>query len=222
MWSLPLWLIIVGYGWGAARNNPREGWSLVKIHLGIVGPSPSGDRAYTTGLGPGLRTDLSAIGYGSDEHVWIVVRRERVGLFVPWRETTDLRAISGTNSFQGLHTGTSNPAWPKLLGVVRPLFAAGNTEWSRRLLDAIDAELAGELPRSTVRPGMLAREVVVLLSHAMLFVCAALMFRSARQTWITEGWRSKGLCHACGYDRSGADGACPECGDTGPEPYHPA
>ena len=192
-WALPLWVVVAVWGWNAAGNNPREGWSLVKTTLGVVGPSPSGDRAYITGTGRWVRADLSAFGLPADADLWVLVRRNRVGGFVPWLETTDLRLMLWNSEGRDLRTGTVNPAWPDILSLARPGYATGDTEWHQRVVAGIDAEMRGELPRRRVLIGALLGEALVLTAHVWLVVaCFGLGLRSW-QKWMGERRAASGV-----------------------------
>lgn len=192
-WALPLWAVVAVWGWNAAGNNPREGWSLVKTTLGVVGPSPSGDRAYITGQGRWVRADLSAFDLPADADLWVLVRRNRLGGFVPWLETTDLRVLLWNGQGRDLRTGTANPAWAGVLTTVRPWFAAQDTEWHRRIVAGIDAEMRGELPRRRVLFGALLGEALVLTAHAWLLVGGFILGCRGWRRWMDERRAASGV-----------------------------
>lgn len=192
-WLVPLWAVIATWGWNAAGNTPREGWSLVKTSLGVVRPSPSGDRAYLTGNGPWVRADLSAFDLPADADLWVLVRRNRIGAFVPWLETTDLRLVLWNSQGRDLRTGTVNPAWPDILSLARPAYAAGDTEWHQRVVAGIDAEMRGELPRRRVLFGALLGEALMLTAHACLVVVCFVLGLRGWQTWMRERRATSGV-----------------------------
>lgn len=219
-WSMPVWLAIAAFGWTAAGNTPRDGWSVVKLRLGMVAPPAGGRAAYTIGEQNWVGADLSAYGGRADERVTVVRQRTRMGLLVPWRETTDLRLVTTSGSLGNLYTGTDNPAWAGVLGVVRPAYAAGGTSQQRAVLEAIDAELAGALPRTRIDRWSLALECVVLVAHAMVLAGVLSVIGAVRRHRLVLERRARGVCLNCGYAHSGVLGTCPECGVRMRRRYH--
>lgn len=162
-------VVLSGMAWSAAPNNPRDGWSMAAIWTGRAPVPGSGDRAFLAAgyHGRPFAVDLTAHGMRADEHVEVVVRRTRQGLFVPWIETTDLRLVSYSGGPRHFRTGTPDPAWHGVLRAVREIYGPDGAGSDAVVLAGIDRELAGRHPRRRVLFGPALLEGVFVLAHAV-------------------------------------------------------
>jgi hypothetical protein len=208
--------------WNAAPNNPREGWSLAEIRTGAIGRSPSGDRAFHTFTIPRGNYTYAHAGNNHTAIVMVVGRRTRYGLFVPWHETTNLRAHDMAGTVRDWQTGTTNPTWTPLVQAMLTTHQqrlAGMTQpdhiaYEQRIVDAMQAELAGLYPERRIMWGGLALDALAVLSHLLLLVMVLIGVRAGIRSAISEHRAMQGRCTRCGYNIRGIDGPCPECGDS--------
>tara|TARA_R110000782_G_scaffold210192_1_gene298285 strand:- start:5657 stop:6373 length:717 start_codon:yes stop_codon:yes gene_type:complete len=219
---LPFWVAGMWYGWGIAANNPSGGWSLAMIWLGAAGSAPIGSRAELTDTGWWVSVDLTGEGLGAEEHLRVIVRRDRVGLFAPWLETTDLEALSASASFRDLRTGSTDPRWKGVLRAAHPFYAsaAPGAPAAHAIAAGIDDELAGRLPARRINWPMFRREAAVLGAYAMLSIALVHLLGAVRRRRLVLERRSRGVCLNCGYAHSGVLGTCPECGVRMRRRYH--
>lgn len=190
-----LWLIVFGvalllavFGWFAAPNNPRDGWSLVAITTGRAPAAGSGDRAYLI-AGPAGRFAFAPIETDAEStHGWVLVRRERVGLFVPWLETENLRIAAVSGKHPHWQSGSADPTWHQALRSARGWYVERGTAWHQRVVDAIDAELRGAYPDRRIRAGALGLELIFLGAHAVLLFPALLMIHLWLKRQYAEGY----------------------------------
>ncbi len=164
--------VFVIWGWNGAKNNPRDGWSMIKVSLHLAPASSSGDQAWLAAGNSSfaeIKLNNPTLGING---VMVLVRRDRRGIFIPWLETWDLRVITVPGHGQPWHSGMDDPRWIPLLKQARDSYAAHDTEWHQRIATGIDTELAGGYPDRNIRPWYLLLEIFVLLAHGMLFVAA--------------------------------------------------
>ena len=163
---LSLSAIIAIAGWNGAKNNPRDGWSWVKAKIGLAPVPAGGDRAYfLAGYGIFARIDPDP---SEVKSVTVLVRRDRSGLLIPWRETVDLRMVSASGRPNPWHTGSNAPHWHEILGQSRTWYIQQDSQEYQGVIDGIDNELAGNYPQYSIRPVYLALEILVLLAHGIL------------------------------------------------------
>ncbi|MFK7883565.1 MAG: hypothetical protein AB8F26_05200 [Phycisphaerales bacterium] len=226
-WSIPVWLIAVMIAWNAsvAASNPREGWSLVRIWIGITGPSPSGDRAYLIrdkrfGLYRTADGGVSVVPTIEDQ-AWFaigepIIRRTRLGLFVPWNERVDLRVLDYTQQFTNWKTGSTDPDWVPVLRALESRPDARKDERESHLTDAIATELAGDHPERRVIVRGLILDIGIVLAHVLLSIASVRCLTRVLVAKQQLDRRRAGRCVGCGYERAGLDGSCPECGRSEP------
>lgn len=213
-------LIGVLAAWNAAGSNPRDGWSWARIHTGNTPRSPSGDWAFHE-----LRTVRAAFNLSQGDQtqafrVIVLLRRSRFGVFQPWLQTRDLELLDLTGRNTDLRSGTADPQWPAILRAARDYHAqtvAGSddprvTQYHQRIVDAIDTELAGGYPETTIMWGGLVMDLLYITSHfAMLFA----LFMLAKRVWrsgLKQHRYIQRRCVHCGYDAAEPADVCPECG----------
>lgn len=171
-----IWL--VWFAWNAPGGNPRDGWSMIKVWIGASPMPGSGDRAYhiagatSKGVAP-IETSI-----GSD-HGWVLVRRHRRGVFFPWLETRNIRVSAALMTRSSWVSGTDDPTFHEALASMRLWYAEKDTEWHRRVVYAIDMELAGEYPKDKVSIGYALLDVLAVAAHAIIVLYA---YRAIR--WI--------------------------------------
>lgn len=218
--TIALWLSASVFFWWSAPHTPRDGWSLARVWTGIVGPSPSGDRAFHIHGVPVELLRNKAGGVTAEpadaSSRWIQaeprIRLLRRGLFRPWLESEDLMIVPLRGGSRVWTTGTPDPDWVGMLSAIRARYTAHPSERSDLLANAIGRELSGAYPLHRVRVGPLLTESIAVLVHVLLM---ASVTRGLWLLWVSERASRRaadGLCVCCGYDVSGAAGACPECG----------
>ena len=150
----------------------------------------------------------------------IHVRRERFGVFSPWLQTRSLRFIDWSNQNRDWHTGSASPSWTTAIESARARLQerrdaatkANNIAYYQRLLDAIDAELAGDFPETTIRWPQLGRDLVYIASHLVLIVAGVRLGIALYKRARADARALEGQCPNCGYDMTGTEPPCPECG----------
>ena len=160
-------LLVAIFGWNAAKNTPRDGWSWVKMQIGAAPMPGSGDRAYfVAGFGPFSRLDQN--NPTPESFAMTLVRRDRRGLFIPWLETNDIRMAMASGKKGDWKTGSEDPRWHGVLRSSRKWYANQDSDWHQKVVAGIDTELAGGFPIRKIRPWYLALDALVFLAHAVL------------------------------------------------------
>ncbi len=161
-----------------AEGNPRDGWSMIKVWVGVSPMPGSGSRAYLiAGPSPANTVRLKN---GTNSVGSVCVRRDRRGLFFPWLQTDDIKLIQH-NPQQSWLSGTDDPIFHETLASVRPAYveyAQQRGEWYQRVVDAIDAELGGAYPQRTVSWGLLVLDGLGLIAPFVLIYS---------MTWVIIG-----------------------------------
>ncbi len=220
---LVLSLVGVVAAWNAAGSNPRDGWSWARIKLGITPQSPSGDWAFHEVRTVQARVVANAADPAGVARVMTIQRRSRFGLFEPWLQTRDLWLLDLSGQASDWQTGTANPRWTALLQAVREYHAAQITTttsadsaaYLRRVVAAIDTELAGGFPKKRILWPALVLDGLFVLAHLALLVC---FYTGIRWVWRqahADHREIRSRCIYCGYDTLGLEagaGICPECG----------
>ncbi len=220
---LVLSIVGVVMAWNATASNPRDGWSWARITLGNTPASPSGDWAFHEVRTVQARVVINPADSASIARVMTIQRRSRFGLFEPWLQTRDLRLLDLSGLERDWQTGTANPQWVQLLQAVREYHAQqfasttipDSATYLRRVIAAIDTELAGGFPEQRILWRGLALDVLFILAHLALLVC---FYTGIRWVWRqarADHREIRRRCIHCGYDTQGLEAGaalCPECG----------
>lgn len=143
----------------------------------------SGDRAFLeAGMG-GLGMAPVETDAGST-HGWVLVRRDRRGLFVPWIERRDVRIAAVDVKHPDWQSGSGDASFHQALRSMRGWYTAQSTDWHQRVVSAIDKELQGVFPAYSVRWLPLMVELLVVQAHLFLLV---LVYRTASQVLRRQG-----------------------------------
>ena len=86
--------------------------------------------------------------------------------------------------------------------------------YEQRIVDAMQAELAGKYPQRRIMWGSLALDALGVLSHLLLLVMVLIGVRAGIRSAISERRAMHGRCTRCRYNIRGSDGPCPECGNN--------
>lgn len=159
-------LALIAIAWSVPQGNPRDGWSMIRVWVGMSPMPGSGDRAYQISSYSMANTVPIAV-EGYEGHGSVLVRRDRRGLFVPSIETFDVHLIHLQTQTRWA-SGSEEPAFHAILRSIRPAYtelAAQRGAWYQRVVDSIDGELGGRYPSRSIRGWMLAVDVLALVAH---------------------------------------------------------